>query len=200
MTSEPAYNHIMSTSDGRRPKTFEELWEELKLVPEGYIGEIVNGEVVQTPRPKYPHVLATSTLGMMIGTPFQLGSGGPGGWVILDEPPVRFGDELRVPDLAGWRLERFVEPTEDAAVTVVPDWICEALSPTTARVDRVEKLPLYARHGVRHVWLIDARLCTLEVFRLENGHWALVAAHGAAEKVRVEPFDAIELDLALLWS
>lgn len=189
----------MSTSDGRRRKSFEELWEELRLVPEGYTGEIVDGEIVQTPRPKYPHVRATSTLGYLIGPPFQLGSGGPGGWLLLDEPPVRFGDELRVPDLAGWRLERFVEPAEDAALTIVPEWICEALSPTTARTDRVEKLPLYARHGVRHVWLIDAKLQMLEVFRLENARWTLIATHAGTDKVRVEPFEAVELDLALLW-
>lgn len=200
MTSRPAYTSTMSTSDGRRRRSFEELWEALLLVPEGYTGEIVDGEIVATQRPTLPHVIATSNLGFQLGPPFGFGRGGPGGWIILDEPGVRFGDELRVPDLAGWRAERFVAPADDLPMTVVPDWICEALSPTTARTDRLDKVPLYARHGVGHLWLVDALLQTLEVYRLDGGRWTLLAVHGGDARVRAEPFEAVELDLALLWN
>lgn len=180
------------------PRSFDELWEALLDVPEGFIGEIVDGEIVETQRPDHPHVGATSDLGVLLGAWFRFGIGGPGGWVILDEPGIRFGDQLRVPDLAGWRADRFVAP-ESGPYVVVPDWICEALSPRTARADRTEKLPLYAQHGVRHVWLLDAVAQTLEVYRREGASWLLVATFGGGAKVRAEPFDAVELDLSMVW-
>ena len=39
--------------------------------------------------------------------------------------------------------------------TLAPDWICEVLSPGTAKLDRARKLPIYAREQVAHVWLVD---------------------------------------------
>lgn len=199
MASEPAYTRIVSTSDGRRRKSFEELWDDLLLVPEGYIGEIVDGEIVEVQRPRHPHTFAASNVGFLLGPPFGHGAGGPGGWIVLHEPGIRFGDDMRIPDLAGWCVERFVVPPGDEPYRVPPDWICEALSPSTARSDRLEKLPLYALHGVGHVWLVDAVLRTLEVYRLEQGRWTLLGVHGGDDKVRAEPFEAVELDLALLW-
>jgi len=53
---------------------------------------------------------------------------------------------------------------------------------------------------VRHAWLVDPVARTLEVLRLEGGRWTVVATHGASEVVRVEPFDAIELELGALWA
>lgn len=183
-----------------RPRSFEELWEALLDVPEGYIGEIVDGEIVTHPRPGSPHVEVTSTLGFVLGPPFQFGSdGGPGGWVILDEPGIRFGDECRIPDFAGWKKERYMRPNGDGPDEVIPDWICEVLSKGTARTDRTKKLPLYARYNVRHAWLIDAVLQTLEVYRLEGERWVLAQTCGGDEKVRAEPFGAVEIDLTLLW-
>lgn len=105
---------------------------------------------------------------------------------------------MRVPDLAGWRTERFVAP-ENGPYVVTPDWICEVLSPGTVRTDRIEKMPLYAVHGVRHLWLLDPVAQTLEVYRLQDGSWMSVATYGGDAKVRAEPFDAIELNLTLVW-
>lgn len=180
-------------------RSFEELWQALVEVPEGLIGEIVDGAVRTNPRPGPPHVEASSGLGIVLGGPFQFGfGGGPGGWVILDEPRVRFGDECRVPDIAGWRRDRYTRP-ETGPYEVIPDWICELLSTSTAVEDRTEKLPLYAKHGVNHVWVIDAIAQTLEVLRLEGGRWVVAQTFGGDAKVRAEPFGAIEIDLALLW-
>jgi Uma2 family endonuclease len=81
-----------------------------------------------------------------------------------------------------------------------PDWVCEVLSPRTERFDRGEKISVYSREGVKHVWLINPIEQTLEVFRLEGAHYTLVTVHYASAVVRAEPFDAIELDLAILWS
>ena len=182
----------------RKPHTFDELWEALEQVPEGFLGEIVNGEVVASPRPGAPHTGTTSDLGVLLGAWFRFGIGGPGGWVIWDEPRIRFSDLVRVPDLGGWRIERFAAP-DTGPVTVIPDWICEVLSPGTARSDRTEKMPLYARQGVGHLWIIEPLAQVLEVFRLVNGSWLLVGSHGGDDKVRAEPFDAVELDLTMIW-
>ena len=88
---------------------------------------------------------------------------------------------------------------ESAYFTLAPDWVCEVLSPATARTDRLKKLRIYAREGVPHVWLIDPLAGTLEVLRLENARWSIVAVHGGDEAVSAEPFDAITIALASLW-
>lgn len=74
------------------------------------------------------------------------------------------------------------------------------LSPSTATMDRVDKLPIYSRHQVTHAWLIDPLAQTLEILRLTQQRWLLVGTHHGAAKVRAEPFDALELDLSVLWA
>lgn len=103
-----------------------------------------------------------------------------------------------MPDLAGWRRERYQAPPS-GPFQVFPDWICEVLSPSTERDDRIRKLPSYARNGVQHAWLINPVQRTLEVFRLQAGTWLLVAVHCQDDKVRAEPFDAVEIDLSQIW-
>jgi Uma2 family endonuclease len=118
---------------------------------------------------------------------------------VLDEPELHLHEDVLVPDLAGWRRERMRRPPRTAAFTLAPDWVCEVLSLSTRVLDRAVKLPLYAREGVRHVWLVDPEARTLEVFRLEGEHYSLLATHAGPARVRAEPFDAIELELAFLW-
>ena len=178
----------------KRPKT----WEDLAELPEGCVGEIVGGEIVLLPRPNPPHGRTQAKLHAKIGGAFDLGEGGPGGWEIRVEPGIRFGEEIRVPDLAGWRSERFEEPNE-GPLLVIPDWVCEIVSPSTARSDRTAKLRLYAQHGARHYWIIDPERQTLEVYRLEGKVWVVAATFGGDERVRAEPFDAVEIELARLW-
>lgn len=184
----------------RAPRgVFDGLYDEYRGLPEGTKAEIVGGEVRVLPRPRPRHVRVSSTLGARLGRSFGWDSDtGPGGWVILDEPELRLGDELRAPDLAGWRVERYEEPEENP-ITLVPDWICEVLSPTTARVDRAEKMPLYANHGVGHLWIVDPLAQTLEVYRREGKQWVVVASYGADDQVQPEPFDAVPFDLGALW-
>ena len=178
----------------RRPAT----WDDLLDVPEGYIGEIIDGKLVMSLRPAAPHVETSSGFGVLLGGPFQFGLGGPGGWQILDEPRIAFGSDVRVPDLAGWRDERYFAP-EKGPYTVIPDWIAEVLSPSTEKGDREDKLQLYARHGVKHVWLIHPTAHTLEIFHTHHGECSEVKTFTEATNVRAEPFDAISLDLALIW-
>ena len=105
-----------------------------------------------------------------------------------------------MPDIAGWRIERIPGLPTTAYFELAPDWICEVLSPWTAAGDRADKMPVYAEAGVRHAWLIDPVLRTLEAFQLEGGRWFLRATYRGDAVVRAEPFESVELALATLWS
>ena len=186
-------------SDSARDDGFRALYARYRALPEGTRAEIVGGEIRVLPRPRPRHVRAASVLGARLLRKFGWDADdGPGGWVILDEPELRLEDEIRAPDLAGWRLERYQEP-EDNPVTLVPDWVCEVLSATTAKFDRSEKMPLYARCGVSHLWTVDPAMRTLEIYRREGTVWAVVSSHGADDVVTPEPFDAVPFDLGTLW-
>jgi hypothetical protein len=60
-------------------------------------------------------------------------------------------------------------------------------------------MPVYAREDVSHLWLVNPVARTLEVYRLAEGRWLLLATHEGSARVRAEPFDAVELDLTSLW-
>jgi Uma2 family endonuclease len=179
----------------RRPATYADL----EALPEHLVGELIGGVLYVTSRPAPPHAQAASLLGGMLSGPFNLGQGGPGGWRLLDEPGLRLGEDVLVPDLAGWRRERLPVLPRTAEITVPPDWVCEVLSPSTKEHDRLRKLPLYALAGVQHMWLVDPGHQTLEVYRLEGSSYQLLVTHAGAERVRAEPFEALELALGLLW-
>jgi Uma2 family endonuclease len=169
-------------------------------LPGNMVGEIINGELIATPRPSRKHAVAASVLGAEILPPYQFGrGGGPGGWVILDEPEISLGSHIVVPDLAGWRKERFPASEETNWISVAPDWVCEVLSPKTASLDKVRKMPVYAQHSVGHLWLVDPGAQTLDVFRLELGRWLLLASFCQNDKVKAEPFQEIEIELGNLW-
>lgn len=184
------------TLAAKRPATYADI----VALPEHLIGELLNGDLVVSPRPAPQHSVASSALGHALGPPFQGGDGGPGGWWILDEPELHLGDDVLVPDLAGWRRDRLPTIPNAAYFTLSPDWVCEVLSPSTSRLDRTRKLPLYARAGIPYAWLIDPATQTLEVYRLEANHWVVASTHGADERVRATPFEAIELNLSRLWA
>ena len=183
-----------SRTDARRA-----TYEDLLALPEHVVGEIVAGELIVSPRPAPRHAVASSALGGELGPPYQGGRGGPGGWWIIDEPELHLGKDILVPDLAGWRRARMPVVPETAHFALAPDWICEVLSPDTARLDRQKKLAIYAREGVAHGWLLDPIQRTLEVLRLDGRRWVIVAVHAEQEEVRAEPFEATTLPLARLW-
>jgi len=168
--------------------------------PEHHVAQIVDGELFVHPRPAQPHAEVTSVLGMLIGTPFRLGRGGPGGWIIQYEPELHLGADVLVPDLAGWR--RTDHPDHDlsaAYVSAAPTWVCEVLSPSTQRLDRVRKLPVYAEAEVAFAWIVHPTDKTLEVFMLERGRWTLAQTHEGEAVVEAPPFEAVALDLGELW-
>ncbi len=193
--------HPISMSGMPLEKPQRATYADLMAVPDHLVAEIIDGELIVSPRPAVLHARASSRLTAVLGGPFDWGRDGPGGWVILIEPELHLGPEpdVLVPDLAGWRRERMPELPDTASVSLAPDWVCEVLSPSSEKVDRARKMRIYAREKVAHLWLINPTPQTLEVFRLESPGWFLAAVHQGNEKVRAEPFDAIELDLAALW-
>ncbi|MCL2779725.1 MAG: Uma2 family endonuclease [Polyangiaceae bacterium] len=174
-------------------------YDDLVRVPSPLVAEIVDGVLYTHPRTASPHAIASSVLGGNLGGSFDWGHGGSGGWIIVDEPEFHFGEDVVVPDIAGWRRERMPKVPAVAFFTLAPDWVCEVLSPSTEKLDRTGKMDVYAREGVRHLWFVDPIARTLEVHRLQNGLWLRVATYCDDAKVRAEPFDAIELELAALW-
>jgi len=173
-------------------------YEDVLNAPEHQVAEILDGELFLSPRPASAHSVACSGLHRALG-PFDDGTGGTAGWWILFEPELHFGEDVVVPDLAGWRRERMPVIQDVAFFTLAPDWICEVLSPSTERIDRGRKLRIYAAAGVAHAWLVNPPLRTLEVLRLRDGAWTIVAVCTGTDAVRIEPFEAIELALARLW-
>jgi Uma2 family endonuclease len=176
-------------------------YEDLLKVPDILIAEIVDGELFTFPRPASPHARATSVIRGNLD-PFDRrssGPGEPGGWWILFEPELHLGADILVPDLAGWRRERMPVLANVPYFEQAPDWVCEVVSPSTARLDRVRKMPIYAREGVGHLWLVHPSLQTLEVYRLEGQQWVVASSHVGAEGAHAEPFEAIELDMSRWW-
>jgi len=180
----------------RRPARYEDLFS----LPANLVGEIICGELYTQSRPAPRHAMTSSAIGIEIGSPFQRGSGGPGGWWILDEPELHLGPDILVPDLAGWRRERMPSLPDTAWFELAPDWVCEVLSPSTARTDRMLKMPCYAENGVAYCWLVDPTARTLEAFKLSNGQWLLLGSFVDEAEVAAEPFDAVAFPLSALWA
>ena len=189
----------MTTGAPKARATYQDVLD----APPDRIAEVIDGELHLTPRPKRRHLRSASGLGAFLFGAFDVGALGPGGWTILDEPEVHLGPEpdILVPELGGWRDGRLDDDgwNDDAFITVVPDWVCEMLSPSTLRVDRMKKMPIYARERVPHVWLVDPRERTVEVFRFGDPRYTLIGTFGGDDALGAEPFDATPIPPAFLW-
>ena len=177
------------------------LYDQLLALPENQTGEILNGQLHTQPRPAGPHGRAESALESDLFQKFDRGHGGPGGWWILIEPEIHFirDIEVTVPDIAGWQRKRMPEIPRDHRFEVIPDWICEIVSPSTESKDRQIKMPLYAHYGVNHLWLVDPIKKTLEGYQCNGGEWTIIGSYRGQEEARVAPFDAVSIELKDLW-
>jgi Uma2 family endonuclease len=189
---------VAPVAEPKRKATYDDVL----AAPEHQVAEILDGELFLSPRPASPHARASSILGSELTGPFDRipsDPARPGGWWILDEPELHLAQDVVVPDIAGWRRERMPRIPDAAWFDLAPDWLCETLSPSTANIDRTRKLRIYAREGVRHVWLVDPLARTLEVLSLEEGRWVIAETHAGDDVVRAAPFAAVEIELARLW-
>jgi Uma2 family endonuclease len=189
---------VATMGEARRRATYEDLMQ----VPDTKVAEIIDGELYVSPRPASPHAYAATQLGVDVAGPFgrdPADPATPGGWWIALEPELHFGEDVVVPDWAGWRRERLPVFPNVPFFTQAPDWVCEVISPSTGRLDRTRKMGVYAREGVGHLWFVDPLAQTVEVYRLEAGRWVVVITHSGDDAARMEPFAGVELQLARWW-
>lgn len=190
--------------DPRFPNLRPEVVQGYLEAPDTMVAEIVDGELSLMPRPRPRHAHAAGELHGELRGPFQRAPEGPGGWVFLDEPELHLGPtpDIVVPDLAGWRRERFPADAfdeETTALTVAPDWVCEVLSPRTMTRDRGGKQRVYRREGVRHLWYVDPAARSVEVCRLEAAGYVVVDTFKDDARMRAPPFTAVDIPLSVLW-
>lgn len=183
-----------------KPAKYNATYADIEALPAGVNGELIDGELWVTPRPASPHARASMEAGTILNVRFGIGEGGPGGWQLLFEPELHFDADVLVPDIAGWRIERMPTVPNVAAFRLPPDWICETVSPSTARLDRVRKLPRYHRNGVAWAWIVDPVAKSLEVYRAAADGFELVQTFAGAELVRARPFDSVEIELGRWWT
>jgi len=183
-----------------KPEQKIATYSDILDLPENIVGEILNGELHTHPRPAPKHARAASSIGMKVGTAYDHGDDGPGGWWILDEPELHIGPDIMVPDIAGWRRERMPKLPDEAWFSLIPDWVCEVLSPSTASSDRNTKMPLYANHKLAWMWLVDPDMKTLEVFENVGGEWNQRGRYQGNAEASIAPFESLTFDLSLLWA
>lgn len=179
-----------------KPATYADI----EALPANMVGQILYGVLHAHPRPRPRHGVVIHELQVELGTPFGRGRDGPGGWRFIDEPELHLDDHIVVPDIAGWRRERLPHLPDTAYIETAPDWVCEVLSPSTMRIDRTDKLAIYAEHRVQHCWYVDPDARTLEVFSLTGDKWLLAATFKDADAVSAPPFEAHTFSLNVLWA
>ncbi len=139
---------------------------------EGYIYELINGEIMKRTSPNLVHQDASMMLSIHLGTFIAAHNLGKLYAAPTDVYLSKMAD-LVVPDLS------FV-PTANAAylqpsgyILGVPDLIVEILSKGTHQVDRGDKMRLYKRYGVKEYWLADPIKKSIEVHVLEDSEYIL---------------------------
>lgn len=182
------------------PKQRPASYADIEALPRHVVGEILYGVLHAHPRPAPRHSVATTELQTELGPPFGRGRGGPGGWIFMIEPELHLGPHIVVPDIAGWRRDRLPSLPDTAWIETPPDWLCEVLSPSTQRIDRTDKLAVYATFDVKHCWYVDPIARTLEVLALTDGKWLIAATFKDAEPVTAPPFEAHTFPLDVLWA
>ncbi|MGI9251205.1 MAG: Uma2 family endonuclease [Pseudohongiellaceae bacterium] len=183
------------------PKKYRKAtYQDVIDAPPNKVAELIDGTLYVQSRPAMPFALAKSALSAMLVTRFGKNYGSPGGWRIIYEPELHFGEDVLVPDITGWRRERMPEIPDVVGVTLPPDWVCEVLSSSTHKLDLGSKRDIYAREGVPWLWLTDLKARTLEALELRDGEWVSLATLTDNATVSLPPFEAIKFSLGDLWS
>lgn len=163
--------------------------------------ELIDGEIVQRPMSRFEHGLAQS--GLVEETIPLKRRTGPGGWWIIPEISVRY-TEHHCPshDLAGWRKERLPE-RPSGVMTVLPDWVCEILSPGHERKDTLTQFLRLQRAGVPFYWVVAPEERALIAYALDAGGYHVVFTAAGSEEAsgqaHIPPFTEIAIDLGLVF-
>lgn len=177
-------------------------WSDLLDAPDGVKAEIIAGALCMSPSARPVHGRILSKLSGQLSLGFDAESGGdlPGGWWIVAEVDIRLSryDIVR-PDISGWRRSRMPKLPRDVPVELVPDWVCEVLSPSNEAYDRSAKMTLYAHCGIAHAWLVSPDQRLVEAYELVGGRWTVLGVWTDGAAVKVAPFDAIVLDVSGLF-
>lgn len=188
---------VASPAYATRPATRADL----DALPSSLKGELIGGVLYAMTRPRPRHQGTAANILDVLRAPFHHGRGGPGGWLIIPEPGISLpGAEAISPDVAGWRRERMPSLPREGAFTLVPDWVCEVVSPTTRRHDSLVKSPFYAAAGVPWMWLVDVEDRLVTTYRNEGGSWAVGGPFGDETEARIAPFEAAPIDLTAWWA
>jgi Uma2 family endonuclease len=187
---------LLELDDVDAPFKKNATYADLYTIPETWVGEIIHGDLYAFPRPRTIHSRALTRLMAALGPNDDDES--PDGWIILHDVEIWFGKNLLVPDVCGWRRSRMPELPDVSVMKLAPDWVCEGLSPSTARLDKGPKREIYAKAGVRHIWLADPALKTIDVFELTGKTYNFLRAAGGDEKAKLAPFPQ-PIDLSRLW-
>lgn len=190
----------MSTPAAKRPPAT--LADLLALPAAERFHEIVDGELLRKALPSLRHGMAQMGLGDTIAGPYgpRARDGGPGGWIFASETEIVFEPtQVYRPDVAGWRRDRMPTLPTEIPLTIVPDWVCEILSPSNAQNDLVRKMRTYHRAEVRHYWVLDPEAETLAVYRHTPGGYLVAQTAAGDERVRAEPFVEVELSVRELF-
>lgn len=177
-------------------------YDDLLDLPEETRAEILDGEIIVSPPFSPGHSNAHAELTHLLRGSFGGGDGrgGPGGWWIFIELDIRLGRHQIVrPDLSGWRRERLPDPWEMRPIDIAPDWVCEIVSPSNPTRDRVTKRRIYAECDIAYYWIVDPEARLLEALKLTREGWHEVGVYDEEAKVRIAPFDAIELEVGRLF-
>lgn len=181
----------------QRHATYDDILD----LPENLVGEILGGQLNTHPRPAPRRARAYSALGYSLGARSTAESPAPaaGGsstsrrsiWAATSSSPT---------SPAGVASACRRCPIRPGSTSLPIGSARSSRRPQPAPI-APSRLPIYAREGVPHLWLVDPDSRTLEVYRLQDdGHWLLLATLKDDDPVSQPPFDAITFPLATLWA
>lgn len=192
----PAIMHSELVTKVHPKATYQDVMD----APPNMTAELIGGQLYLHPRPAKPHTFSASALGAELNMMFGRKKTGHGGWWIMSEPEIHLGEDVVVPDIAGWLRSEVPEFSLDTAYfTTSPTWICEVLSPGREPHDRTKKLQIYGKSGVKFAWLVHPTEHTLEVYAYEAGRWVEQTKFTDNARVQAVPFQIHPLELEELW-
>jgi len=171
-------------------------------IPTDVRAQVIDSEVIEMATPSAEHGNAQAGIVTCLRRLFHRRAGGelPGGWWIMTEVEIEFEpDQLFIPDVVGWRRSQSASAPSGRPTILRPDWVCEVVSPATANDDLVKKLRVFQRSSVRYYWTVDLSHETLTVLRWMPEGYLVSLTAGRGDRVRAEPFDAVEIRVGVLF-